>query len=97
MMSKRDEELAREMIENEKKQRQQELDDKQYSCAICFDDYKINEIYVIDGCNHKYCIHCLKQYIITNINEGNVVKLQWLVNYQSLCFIFLIFLLLLKP
>ena len=47
--------LINSLLEQDKKERQQELEVKTYMCAICFGDYGIEEIYILDGCFHRYC------------------------------------------
>jgi len=64
--------FIRQLLEEDKKRLQYELDNKHYLCLICDDEYSIDNIYVLDNCNHKYCIDCLGQMLSVKINDGNV-------------------------
>ncbi len=36
---------------------------KVWKCAICFDDFLPDNLYILDKCNHKYCSKCLNDYV----------------------------------
>eukprot|EP01130_Rhizamoeba_saxonica_P004154 TRINITY_DN170_c0_g1_i1.p1 TRINITY_DN170_c0_g1~~TRINITY_DN170_c0_g1_i1.p1 ORF type:complete len:507 (-),score=106.68 TRINITY_DN170_c0_g1_i1:453-1973(-) len=61
--------------EEERRRRQEEVDNRTYTCPICFDDFGIEEIYLIDGCFHRYCRVCLEMMLVSKINEGAVKKI----------------------
>lgn len=42
-----------------------------FECSICFDSYDINDVLFIDVCAHMFCIECLKEYCINEVNRGN--------------------------
>ena len=42
------------------KQAQQILDSKTYSCGICFSDCRIEEMYTLEECFHRFCHECVK-------------------------------------
>ena len=63
---------VKELLENEQKQRQEELLEKTYECDICFDDMiSIDNLYIFD-CGHKYCQQCCYDHIHSQIFNGNV-------------------------
>jgi hypothetical protein len=41
-------------------------------CKICLDAYPVSNIYILDNCNHKFCLSCLQQYVSIKINSGEV-------------------------
>lgn len=57
------EELARKL-------REEELAQRTYPCNICGDSFKLDGIYVLDECSHRYCRECLKGYLHSKINDG---------------------------
>merc|ERR1712137_1096989 len=67
--------LLQKLLEEERIEREKELANKTYECPICFCDFTVSEMYVLDECFHKYCAECLKHYIINSMNDGNVTKL----------------------
>lgn len=48
--------LIAQLLEEEKKERERSVQSRTYMCAICFTDVGINDLYVLDGCFHRYCI-----------------------------------------
>lgn len=77
MENDRNEALVMKLLEQERIQRDQELQNKTYECPICFNDFTIDEMYVLDECYHKYCSECLRGYIVSNLNHGTVSQLIW--------------------
>jgi len=67
--------FIRQLLDEEKRKLQDELDHKHYLCLICGDEYSIENIYVLDNCNHKYCIDCLEQMLMVKINDGSVQEI----------------------
>jgi hypothetical protein len=49
----REEELTSKYLRDESKERQKALDAKVYTCNICFDELKIDGIYILEDCNHR--------------------------------------------
>jgi len=43
--------------------------DKDYTCPICYDDFKGEEMFSL-SCKHFSCKICWKEYLITKINDG---------------------------
>jgi len=70
------EELIKRLIEEDKKRLQEELDKKRYQCLICDEEYIIEYIYVLDNCNHRYCLDCLGQMLKTKIKDGRVQEIK---------------------
>jgi len=68
----RDHKLVMELIEKEKKERQKILDSKVYNCEICFSEYKIESMYTLDECCHRFCFDCLREYFRIKIEDGQV-------------------------
>jgi len=68
--------FIRRLIEEDKKKLQEELDKKKYQCLICDEEYSIEMIYVLDNCNHRYCIECLGLMLKTKINDGRVQEIK---------------------
>ena len=66
------EEAARKLQEQFDIERQRELENKKYDCQICFDSYKIDEMYTLDECSHRFCFDCLKGHMDAHINDGNI-------------------------
>jgi hypothetical protein len=42
------------LLEEDRKLLDAELEAKRYECSICYDEYVIADIFILDGCNHKY-------------------------------------------
>eukprot|EP01107_Rhizomastix_libera_P014561 TRINITY_DN471_c0_g2_i2.p1 TRINITY_DN471_c0_g2~~TRINITY_DN471_c0_g2_i2.p1 ORF type:complete len:377 (+),score=95.05 TRINITY_DN471_c0_g2_i2:409-1539(+) len=55
-----------------KKMLQQELDSKTYGCLVCFDEFKIEEMYTVDDCDHRFCWDCILSQVRTQVDSGNV-------------------------
>ncbi|KAG9128632.1 hypothetical protein Leryth_017105 [Lithospermum erythrorhizon] len=43
-------------------------------CAICLEDINVNQIFLIDGCQHRYCYSCMKQHVEAKLLHGIVPK-----------------------
>eukprot|EP01090_Pellita_catalonica_P002670 TRINITY_DN12242_c0_g1_i1.p1 TRINITY_DN12242_c0_g1~~TRINITY_DN12242_c0_g1_i1.p1 ORF type:complete len:237 (-),score=31.49 TRINITY_DN12242_c0_g1_i1:84-731(-) len=48
---------------------------KEYECPICCCDYKIQEMYTLDNCFHRYCFECLGEFLKVKIMESETDKL----------------------
>eukprot|EP01100_Stratorugosa_tubuloviscum_P001772 TRINITY_DN139_c4_g1_i1.p1 TRINITY_DN139_c4_g1~~TRINITY_DN139_c4_g1_i1.p1 ORF type:complete len:726 (+),score=250.22 TRINITY_DN139_c4_g1_i1:68-2179(+) len=68
--------LIQQIMEEERKEREKELETKTYICPICEGDYPIEEFYLLDECNHRICLECLGQYLKTKIVEGEVKEIK---------------------
>ncbi|KAH3732776.1 ubiquitin-protein ligase [Pelomyxa schiedti] len=63
-------------IQQEQRARQAELDAMNYPCAICGDSFKIDNIYILEECFHKFCVECLEGHFTTQITDGNVREIK---------------------
>lgn len=43
---------------------------KVWQCAICFEHFLPENLYILDKCNHKYCSPCLGDYVNTLVDNG---------------------------
>ncbi|KAH3757519.1 E3 ubiquitin-protein ligase RNF14 [Pelomyxa schiedti] len=57
----------------EQAEREKKLMSRTYLCPICFTDVKMSELYTLDGCFHRYCIPCMRDFCTTNINSGTTL------------------------
>eukprot|EP01087_Luapelamoeba_hula_P021458 TRINITY_DN7507_c0_g1_i2.p1 TRINITY_DN7507_c0_g1~~TRINITY_DN7507_c0_g1_i2.p1 ORF type:complete len:499 (-),score=55.43 TRINITY_DN7507_c0_g1_i2:70-1566(-) len=69
---KMEEELTRQFLLEEQQARQREAESKEYSCPICFCDYRIEEMYTLDNCFHRFCFSCLGEYLNVKIKDADV-------------------------
>ncbi len=67
--------LTREFLEAEWRANQKLLDEKVYSCGICFCEEKIEDIYVLDDCFHRFCLLCMKEHCQAQISNGNTTEI----------------------
>ncbi|KAN0025751.1 hypothetical protein ACTFIU_005414 [Dictyostelium citrinum] len=94
---RRDEELMEKVmlkrfLEEEKIKKDLELENKRYTCEICFsDDLPLDKIYTLDDCHHRFCKECLTQHFKSKIFDGDCKSIQCpdttcrrLVNYQEI-------------
>ncbi|PHU03394.1 hypothetical protein BC332_28645 [Capsicum chinense] len=44
------------------------------TCAICFEDTNIGQIFSVDDCRHRYCVSCMKQHVEVKLLHGIVPK-----------------------
>ena len=72
MQAEKAEEEARKLQEQFDRERQEELANKRYDCPVCFDEFKIEEMYTLDECAHRFCFDCLKGHFHTNISDHNI-------------------------
>ncbi|KAJ8637018.1 hypothetical protein MRB53_011285 [Persea americana] len=63
--------LAREAIDS-LMTRTIESDDKtpKETCTICLEDNDVSQIFVVDGCLHRYCFSCMKQHVEVKLLQG---------------------------
>lgn len=43
---------------------------KVWKCAICFDEFLPDNLYILDKCNHKYCTKCLSAYVDSMVMDA---------------------------
>ncbi|EGC32427.1 hypothetical protein DICPUDRAFT_89217 [Dictyostelium purpureum] len=71
--SKEDEEnekLFKEFMKNEQSQNEIANRSKSHYCDICFMDLPIEDFYILDECNHKFCNDCLSTHYTIQIRSG---------------------------
>ncbi len=69
---RRDEEaMTLAFLKQESAVKQKELDSKTYSCGICFGDCRIEEMYTLEDCFHRFCHECVREHVKGQINDGN--------------------------
>jgi len=85
------ERMLKMVLEEEKRRKQEELENKTYLCEICFSDCKIEEIYILEECHHRFCKECMGMHFKTNIENGNVkdircpnLQCKRMVTYQEI-------------
>ncbi|XP_055835506.1 E3 ubiquitin-protein ligase RSL1 [Solanum dulcamara] len=44
------------------------------TCAICFEETDIGQIFSVDDCRHRYCVSCMKQHVEVKLLHGIVPK-----------------------
>ncbi|RDY09338.1 putative E3 ubiquitin-protein ligase rbrA, partial [Mucuna pruriens] len=44
------------------------------TCVICLEDTDVNQIFSVDGCQHRYCFSCMKQHVEVKLLHGMVPK-----------------------
>ena len=68
---KQEETMTMDFLKEESKHNQKILDEKRYVCDICFGETRIDDIYILEECFHRYCRECLGDYCKTQIVGGN--------------------------
>jgi hypothetical protein len=70
------ERLTWDMLQKEREQREKELKNKRYTCNICLSNEKrIEEMYTLDECWHRFCFDCLREFIVGKIRDGEVATI----------------------
>ncbi|GAM19556.1 hypothetical protein SAMD00019534_027310, partial [Acytostelium subglobosum LB1] len=64
---KKNEQLLRDMLKAEQEQLDKEHQSKTYYCSICYDDLMIDQFYIIDECEHRFCVGCLRHHYQSQI------------------------------
>lgn len=41
------------------------------TCTICFEDVRVDHMFSVDGCLHRYCFSCMKQHVEVRLLNGN--------------------------
>ncbi|CAK7329277.1 unnamed protein product [Dovyalis caffra] len=44
------------------------------TCAICYEDTDVDQIFSVDGCLHRYCFSCMKQHVEVKLLNGMTAK-----------------------
>ncbi|KAI3411365.1 uncharacterized protein J3R85_018080 [Psidium guajava] len=44
------------------------------ACVICLEDTDVSQIFVIDGCLHRYCFSCMRQHVEVKLLHGMVPR-----------------------
>jgi hypothetical protein len=68
--------LIESLMAEDRKRLQVEAESKEYDCPICFDNFTIERMFVLDNCFHKYCRDCLSDMMHVKINEGIVTEIK---------------------
>lgn len=42
-----------------------------FDCVMCMETNPVDDVAVVDGCEHRFCRDCLKQYLTTKLSEAN--------------------------
>ncbi|KAK6202331.1 uncharacterized protein RJT21DRAFT_1738 [Scheffersomyces amazonensis] len=64
-----------ELINFDRTIKQQEFENKTFSCEICQQDYKGIKCEIIESCGHVFCNDCLYDYFSSCIISGDVSKI----------------------
>ncbi|KAJ4841084.1 hypothetical protein Tsubulata_030202, partial [Turnera subulata] len=48
--------------------------EREETCQICFVDTKIEKMFSIDVCNHRYCFSCMEQHVKDKFLQGLTAK-----------------------
>jgi ariadne-1 len=64
--------LTREFLAAEWKMNQAALESRLYSCSICFDDVKIDEVYLFD-CGHRFCKSCSQDHVKAQLQQAKEI------------------------
>ncbi|CAK9314432.1 unnamed protein product [Citrullus colocynthis] len=44
------------------------------NCSICYEDKKLDQIFPVDGCLHRYCFSCMKKHVEVKFLVGSAAK-----------------------
>ncbi|EGG16499.1 hypothetical protein DFA_09037 [Cavenderia fasciculata] len=65
------ERLLLELLNKENDETNSQVNEKkQHTCSICYCDNLIGEFYIMDECEHRFCLDCVKQNYEYQINSG---------------------------
>lgn len=68
-----DAEVAQSLAEQFRQDRQREAEARTYPCAICLEETTLQQLYIVNDCNHRFCSHCILQHVKMQVQTGNVV------------------------
>ncbi|KAF2076028.1 hypothetical protein CYY_002688 [Polysphondylium violaceum] len=63
------EKLFKEFMKNEQAEIEKGYQKQKHSCSICFDDLTIDQFYIVDECEHRFCIDCLRGHYEAQIRS----------------------------
>jgi hypothetical protein len=66
-------ELARQLEEEERANAElitSLSNQKKFECGVCMDEYPLDDVARVDGCEHHFCRGCFKAYIASQLNDG---------------------------
>lgn len=43
---------------------------KKFECGVCMDEYPLDDVARVDGCEHQFCRDCFKSYIASQLSDG---------------------------
>eukprot|EP01102_Stenamoeba_stenopodia_P016296 TRINITY_DN5678_c0_g1_i1.p1 TRINITY_DN5678_c0_g1~~TRINITY_DN5678_c0_g1_i1.p1 ORF type:complete len:591 (+),score=97.65 TRINITY_DN5678_c0_g1_i1:108-1775(+) len=76
VQTRKSEREIKRLLEEDKQIVDNELGSKEYTCPVCYSDYGIEDMYVIDECYHRFCFGCIGHYIKEQINQGNCKQIK---------------------
>ncbi|XP_031400381.1 uncharacterized protein LOC116210601 [Punica granatum] len=44
------------------------------TCAICFEDTDVSNMFSIDQCLHRYCLSCMKKHVEAKLHDGVAIQ-----------------------
>uniref|UniRef100_A0A7N0VB44 RBR-type E3 ubiquitin transferase n=1 Tax=Kalanchoe fedtschenkoi TaxID=63787 RepID=A0A7N0VB44_KALFE len=44
------------------------------TCVICMEDKAVSNMFMIDGCLHRYCFSCMKQHVEVKLLNGKIAQ-----------------------
>lgn len=68
-----DAEVAKNLADQIQQDRQRENEERTYPCAICLDETTLQQLYIVNDCNHRFCSQCILQHVKSQVQAGNVV------------------------
>jgi hypothetical protein len=42
-----------------------------FDCVMCMETNPMDDVAIVDGCRHRFCRDCLRQYLTTKLSEAN--------------------------
>ena len=43
---------------------------KKFECGVCMDEYPLDDVTRVDGCEHQFCRGCFKAYLASRLSDG---------------------------
>lgn len=69
-LADRGQHAAEELYTTMEIERQRAAEARTYECVICLGESTLEELYIIDGCGHRFCCSCLHAHIKINVRES---------------------------
>lgn len=63
--------FAAEVAQGDREERQREIEERTYPCAICLADVTVSELYIVDECHHRFCRECILGHAKAQIRDSN--------------------------